>query len=108
MADGLPNREAVTGRTTHRNHAPAGPGIVPAFSEKPFGSRFDNAHFDALRFGARMPDPRDLARSEEHTSELQSLTNLVCRLLLEKKNNTRYHVSGSAGVLSLGYTAGRQ
>src|SRR5258706_8061153 len=26
------------------------------------------------------------ARSEEHTSELQSLTNLVCRLLLEKKN----------------------
>src|SRR5215213_2016680 len=27
-------------------------------------------------------------RSEEHTSELQSLTNLVCRLLLEKKKNT--------------------
>src|SRR5438046_8596422 len=27
-----------------------------------------------------------LVRSEEHTSELQSLTNLVCRLLLEKKN----------------------
>src|SRR5690606_8091672 len=29
------------------------------------------------------------ARSEEHTSELQSRENLVCRLLLEKKNNTR-------------------
>ena len=28
----------------------------------------------------------DPDRSEEHTSELQSLTNLVCRLLLEKKN----------------------
>src|SRR5438046_8347829 len=28
---------------------------------------------------------RRTARSEEHTSELQSLTNLVCRLLLEKK-----------------------
>src|SRR5258706_4161461 len=28
-----------------------------------------------------------MSRSEEHTSELQSLTNLVCRLLLEKKNN---------------------
>src|SRR5438093_7026205 len=28
---------------------------------------------------------RDHGRSEEHTSELQSLTNLVCRLLLEKK-----------------------
>src|SRR5262249_59871531 len=29
-----------------------------------------------------------LVRSEEHTSELQSLTNLVCRLLLEKKKKT--------------------
>src|SRR5258706_11517106 len=29
-----------------------------------------------------------VARSEEHTSELQSLTNLVCRLLLEKKKKT--------------------
>src|SRR3989475_2107614 len=28
-------------------------------------------------------------RSEEHTSELQSQSNLVCRLLLEKKKNTR-------------------
>src|SRR5207244_10662381 len=31
---------------------------------------------------------KDLARSEEHTSELQSPDHLVCRLLLEKKNNT--------------------
>src|SRR5437016_9971982 len=33
-------------------------------------------------------------RSEEHTSELQSLTNLVCRLLLEKKKNIKrkYHI----------------
>src|SRR5256885_5560599 len=30
---------------------------------------------------------RRLARSEEHTSELQSPCNLVCRLLLEKKKN---------------------
>src|SRR5260370_15920162 len=30
---------------------------------------------------------RRLARSEEHTSELQSHLNLVCRLLLEKKKN---------------------
>src|SRR2546426_8550458 len=30
---------------------------------------------------------RELARSEEHTSELQSPCNLVCRLLLEKKKN---------------------
>src|SRR5262249_56614119 len=31
------------------------------------------------------PPAREGKRSEEHTSELQSLTNLVCRLLLEKK-----------------------
>src|SRR5438093_9190343 len=31
---------------------------------------------------------RNRLRSEEHTSELQSLTNLVCRLLLEKKKKT--------------------
>src|SRR5205085_10040682 len=31
----------------------------------------------------------DLVRSEEHTSELQSQSNLVCRLLLEKKKNTQ-------------------
>src|SRR5438093_4686661 len=30
-------------------------------------------------------------RSEEHTSELQSLTNLVCRLLLEKKKKKKRH-----------------
>src|SRR2546430_4286715 len=30
-----------------------------------------------------------LLRSEEHTSELQSQSNLVCRLLLEKKKNRR-------------------
>src|SRR2546430_3260611 len=30
---------------------------------------------------------KDPFRSEEHTSELQSQSNLVCRLLLEKKNN---------------------
>src|SRR5688572_32481660 len=36
------------------------------------------------RHGRRRPDG---ARSEEHTSELQSQSNLVCRLLLEKKKN---------------------
>src|SRR5688572_10584999 len=39
-------------------------------------------------------DPEDRHRSEEHTSELQSQSNLVCRLLLEKKkkniNNIMY------------------
>src|SRR5688572_33489675 len=32
-----------------------------------------------------------LRRSEEHTSELQSQSNLVCRLLLEKKNISIYY-----------------
>src|SRR5438046_5655810 len=35
--------------------------------------------------GALLLWPAGPPRSEEHTSELQSLTNLVCRLLLEKK-----------------------
>src|SRR2546427_7874078 len=34
-------------------------------------------------------DLLDLARSEEHTSELQSQSNLVCRLLLEKKKKIK-------------------
>src|SRR5256885_10003234 len=43
----------------------------------------------------RCPDlaPRGAgSRSEEHTSELQSPCNLVCRLLLEKKNTTDLHM----------------
>src|SRR3989441_8148858 len=34
--------------------------------------------------------PRGEIRSEEHTSELQSLAYLVCRLLLEKKNHEKH------------------
>src|SRR2546425_7958675 len=35
--------------------------------------------------------PFALSRSEEHTSELQSLAYLVCRLLLEKKKKNKYN-----------------
>src|SRR2546428_9463099 len=38
------------------------------------------------------PHSYSVARSEEHTSELQSRSDLVCRLLLEKKQDQRYHV----------------
>src|SRR2546430_12344419 len=38
---------------------------------------------------SREPGVALLGRSEEHTSELQSQSNLVCRLLLEKKKDTR-------------------
>src|SRR2546430_12475034 len=41
--------------------------------------------------GRRLDD----VRSEEHTSELQSQSNLVCRLLLEKKKNTLFFQSPS-------------
>src|SRR5256885_16909408 len=47
--------------------------------EDAFADGFDHV---ALCAGAGRP------RSEEHTSELQSPCNLVCRLLLEKKKNT--------------------
>src|SRR2546430_5853137 len=40
---------------------------------------------------AQMSASFGVSRSEEHTSELQSQSNLVCRLLLEKKN---HHVLG--------------
>src|SRR5438093_8200844 len=42
----------------------------------------------APRIRGRCARNNGAARSEEHTSELQSLTNLVCRLLLEKKKKT--------------------
>src|SRR2546430_10806511 len=47
-------------------------------------------------------------RSEEHTSELQSQSNLVCRLLLEKKKKTGHYVDSRSlrrHTLSAHYTA---
>src|SRR5260370_17454102 len=49
-------------------------------------TRAGATHLRALRARPpRGPGPRLRPRSEEHTSELQSHLNLVCRLLLEKK-----------------------
>src|SRR5256885_6498334 len=46
--------------------------------------------------------PPPVLRSEEHTSELQSPCNLVCRLLLEKKKNiTNNHIQMSDSRLKL-------
>src|SRR3712207_8028411 len=50
------------------------------------------AHSLAQAFSAH-GDRRPVARSEEHTSELQSRQYLVCRLLLEKKHNARHTLS---------------
>src|SRR2546425_6462426 len=67
--------------------------------ERPFDrSRYAITANHSLRFDiqSRIGAPpsgkiNQAARSEEHTSELQSLAYLVCRLLLEKKKNTRYN-----------------
>src|SRR5256885_5520412 len=40
--------------------------------------------------------PGSRKRSEEHTSELQSPCNLVCRLLLEKKNSALQHLAAAS------------
>src|SRR5260370_5055629 len=48
----------------------------------------DNPARDHLAFRDDAGGSR--SRSEEHTSELQSHLNLVCRLLLEKKKNTKH------------------
>src|SRR2546430_10875961 len=53
--------------------------IMPGLSGRDLAARLA-AHVDGTR----------VARSEEHTSELQSQSNLVCRLLLEKKNTTTH------------------
>src|SRR5438093_7048594 len=42
-------------------------------------------------------------RSEEHTSELQSLTNIVCRLLLEKKKSFEKSIILSIKISALGF-----
>src|SRR5690242_21205396 len=66
---------------------------------------------EAMKFGTRMMSTfasnmsdAMFPRSEEHTSELQSHVNLVCRLLLEKKNPTPpvrgFHFSVATGCFS--------
>src|SRR5437899_9725039 len=69
---------------------------VGRWCDDPVGEHADLLHFgldlvaDLQELPGRGPDALGRAggRSEEHTSELQSLRHLVCRLLLEKKKNT--------------------
>src|SRR2546430_12660222 len=65
----------------------SGGGLVENIkcSVPPFGLR--GLAWVAVRWSGEIP-PRLQMRSEEHTSELQSQSNLVCRLLLEKKKNS--------------------
>src|SRR2546429_1046551 len=58
--------------------------------------RAASAQHPENRFSAKRPeeDDRHHHRSEEHTSELQSRLQLVCRLLLEKKTQSRLRQRG--------------
>src|SRR2546426_5283820 len=89
----------------------------------PYTTLFRSRHEGAPRAGQRvaqvaqlllheeardggLEEPRHGFRSEEHTSELQSPCNLVCRLLLEKKKKVlRRSERGDAGRLA-GWTSG--
>src|SRR5260370_26851211 len=67
----------------------------------PYTTLFRSLHeIGVHQVGSGGPGRRDMlekaARSEEHTSELQSHLNLVCRLLLEKKKKkNRHHIKAS-------------
>src|SRR2546430_4535411 len=50
------------------------------------------------RLGQVLIAHHEVDRSEEHTSELQSQSNLVCRLLLEKKHNSSSKQPATAGT----------
>src|SRR2546426_3324307 len=63
--------------------------VSPLAPGAELGAGHDSPSPDGL--GSRDQHP---ARSEEHTSELQSPCNLVCRLLLEKKKNQSTHFCG--------------
>src|SRR2546426_3795975 len=77
----------VTRRAARPRLAPFRSGFRPAA----LGVRRWQAQVEQI--GSRVFD--EFFRSEEHTSELQSPCNLVCRLLLEKKKNTdSTHTSG--------------
>src|SRR6266496_6286207 len=56
----------------------------------PYTTLFRSPH-TARRSRRRAPTPTMPWRSEEHTSELQSRRDLVCRLLLEKKKKKQKH-----------------
>src|SRR5438046_7058528 len=61
-------------------------GISVLVPPERFRDSFSRSALHATRICSKSAEKRH-RRSEEHTSELQSLTNLVCRLLLEKKKN---------------------
>src|SRR5256885_9293220 len=55
---------------------------------------------DSRGYGAFRTLREIIRRSEEHTSELQSPCNLVCRLLLEKKKNANWICTSSNDIMN--------
>src|SRR5690606_36916465 len=92
-------------RRAARDRRATWPGLAHAAAARPPAGR---RRWHARVHGRRAPahDARSPARSEEHTSELQSRENLVCRLLLEKKK-TRSR-GGGAGWRSDEPTTARE
>src|SRR5947199_5028228 len=79
-------RDAATASMLRDNLCQLGGLLGPSPVALPFGrQRQPGHHVCAGRDHALNGDFVSLDRSEEHTSELQSLRHLVCRLLLEKK-----------------------
>ena len=63
------------------------PGIYNWVDVDRFVNTMRGKNLNVLLSVVKAPDFYKAERSEEHTSELQSLVNLVCRLLREKKNH---------------------
>src|SRR5688572_33206100 len=63
--------------------------LFRSFRRHVFGGADDHPRGGLLGLGVLGEELGDAERSEEHTSELQSQSNLVCRLLLEKKKKKK-------------------
>src|SRR5256885_8419955 len=70
----------------------SGPGVVLPDQVEFIGGLFDLDARDVVDGEVGQQFLAGGPRSEEHTSELQSPCNLVCRLLLEKKKNNRRYL----------------
>src|SRR2546430_7445913 len=80
LHDALPIYLGVVGRAEHDGHERRGiASLLGRHATQPLDP------LDDVEAAARTRKPAVAIRSEEHTSELQSQSNLVCRLLLEKK-----------------------
>src|SRR2546426_4334113 len=87
FGSGIKRREdprLITGRATYTDDVKL-PGLLYAAVLR---STYAHAKLGKVDVAKAKKAPGVVARSEEHTSELQSPCNLVCRLLLEKKKKT--------------------